>query len=242
MKVWRVRDIMTTKVVSVRKHTTYRDAVDLLVAHHISGLPVVDDAGRVTGVISESDLMHRLATDGGPADRHRFRGRRAASLAAKDTAATAGELMSAPAVTVVPDTPLSEAARLMNAEGIKRLPVVDEAGRAVGVVARSDLLRVFLRTDSAIRDDVEHEVLRRVLAVEPGAVQVGVDNGVVDLVGRLDRRTDAELAVRLVRAVPGVVEVVDRLAYEFDDASLTRRHDRTHPFSAEPFTPNVTLR
>jgi CBS domain-containing protein len=205
-------------------------------------VPVVDYFGHVTGVVSESDLMHRVDGDERASGRRLFRGRRSRQISAKITATAAGELMNAPAVTVLPDTPLGEAARLMESEGIKRLPVTDELGRLVGIVTRGDVLRVFLRGDNQIRADVVHDVLDRVLIVEPGTVRVTVTRGVVDLAGRMDRRTDTQLAVRLVRTVPGVVDVVDRLTFEFDDTSLTRTHDSGHPFAADSFTPTVVRR
>jgi CBS domain-containing protein len=242
MKIWRVRDIMTTGVVSVEEHASYRDVLDLLAEHRISGVPVVDYFGHVTGVVSESDLMHRVDGDEPASGRRLFRGRRSRQISAKITASMAGELMNAPAVTVLADTPLGEAARLLESEGIKRLPVTDELGRLVGIVTRGDVLRVFLRGDDQIRADVVDDVLDRVLTVEPGTVRVTVDRGVVDLAGRMDRRTDTQLAVQLVRTVPGVVDVVNRLTFEFDDTSLTRTRDSGHPFAADPFTPTVVSR
>jgi CBS domain-containing protein len=242
MKLWRVRDIMTTTVVSVEEHATYRDVVDLLAEHHISGVPVVDYFGHVTGVVSESDLLHRVDADRSASGRRLFRGRRGRQASAKITASVAGELMNAPAVTVQAETPLGDAARLMESEGIKRLPVTDDLGRLVGIVTRGDVLRVFLRGDDQIRADVVDDVLDRVLVVEPGTVRVAVTRGVVDLEGRLDRRTDTQLAVRLVRAVPGVVDVVDRLTFEFDDTSLVRTRDSGHPFAADAYTPMVVRR
>jgi len=100
------------------------------------------------------------------------------------------------------------------------LLVVEEDGRLVGVVARRDLLRPYLRADSAIRQDVEYEVLRRTLLVIPGTVDVFVNDGRVTLRGRADRRSTAEIAVQLTRAVDGVVAVIDELTWEFDDRSV----------------------
>jgi CBS domain-containing protein len=239
MELWRVRDVMTTDVVSVDEYAAYREIVDLLTGCRISGVPVVDYFGHVTGVVSESDLLHRLDDEARSARPHFFDGRRRRAAKAKAVGAVANELMTTPALTVMPTTPLSEAARLMEHADVKRLPVVDELGRLVGVVTRSDVLRVYLRADHEIRDDVVREVLGRVLAVEPGTVRVSVTRGVVELIGTVDRRTVAELAVRLARDVPGVIDVVDRLAYEFDDARLVRTDSHAHPFEAEPFVPRV---
>jgi CBS domain-containing protein len=128
--------------------------------------------------------------------------------------------MSAPAVTVQPGTSLTGAAKVMDDERVKRLPVVDERDRLLGIVSRADLLRVFARPDPEIAGDVVDEVLGRTLWVDPGRVQVTVRDGVVTLDGQADRRSTADLAVKLTQGVPGVVEVVDRLGFDFDDREL----------------------
>jgi CBS domain-containing protein len=97
------------------------------------------------------------------------------------------------------------------------LPVVEDGGRVVGVLGRSDLLRVFSRPDREIRAEVVDEVLGRVLLVDPRRITVDVDGGVVTLGGQLDLRADAQVAVRLVERVEGVVAVVDRLTYRYDE-------------------------
>jgi hypothetical protein len=88
-----------------------------------------------------------------------------------------------------------------------------------GIVTRGDLLRVFLRTDAEIRRDVVDEVLRKVLAIELGSIRVEVHSGVVTIEGRVDRRSAAALAIRVSHAIPGVVDVVDKLDYQFDDTT-----------------------
>ncbi|MCO1594995.1 CBS domain-containing protein [Micromonospora sp. RHAY321] len=90
---------------------------------------------------------------------------------------------------------------LLDREQVKRLPVLDDLGRLVGIVSRADLLRVHLRSDAEIREDVVQEVLRRVLAVRDGLVTVEVRHGEVTLAGRLDRRSVVDIAGRL--AAPG---------------------------------------
>jgi CBS-domain-containing membrane protein len=174
----------------------------------------------VIGVVSEADLLHRLEFAGDEKERHLFERRSRRAGRAKAHGDNAAALMTAPAVTVRSDESVVAAAKLMQTERVKRLPVVDRGGRLVGIVARSDLLKTFLRPDSAIRADVMDEV-RGVLQVDPGAVDVEVAGGVVTLRGRVDRRSTAMVAVRLTRAVAGVVDVVDQTAWAFDDIEVS---------------------
>jgi CBS-domain-containing membrane protein len=149
-----------------------------------------------------------------------FAGRRRREAQEKAHGLLARDVMSAPAVTVLPRTTLTGAAKLMDDERVKRLPVTDDLGRLCGIVSRGDLLRVYLRPDVEIQRDVVDEVLGHTLWVEPGMVDVIVRDGVVTLTGRTDRLSTAQLAVKLTGNVPGVVEVIDRLGYDFDDRKL----------------------
>jgi CBS domain-containing protein len=217
MRTWRVNDVMTSDVVTVTVDTPYRDIVDTLTERRVSAVPVVDGDRHVVGVVSEADLLHKIEFVGEGPERRIFAGRRRREARAKAHGTLARDLMSAPAITIVPRATLTTAAKLMDDEQVKRLPVTDELGRLVGIVSRGDLLRVYLRPDAAVEHDVVEEVLRRALWVEAGAVKVRVHDGVVTLSGRTDRRSTAQLAVKLTQAVPGVVDVVDRLGFEFDD-------------------------
>ncbi|HET8661645.1 MAG TPA: CBS domain-containing protein [Micromonosporaceae bacterium] len=232
MKPWRVREVMTVDPVAVGEDASYRQMVDVLAKHRFSAVPVVDAGNRVVGLVSEADLLRKIEFVGGEAEPRLFEGRRQRTARAKATSDIARELMSSPAVTVGPETTVIEAARVMSKEHVKRLPVVDEAGRLVGIVSRGDLLRVHLRPDEEIRSEVVQEVLRKVLWLEPGQVNVSVREGVTTLNGELERRTDAQLAVHLTHAVAGVVDVVDELSYRYDDTELSEaRALRSYPFS-----------
>ncbi|MBQ0893072.1 CBS domain-containing protein [Micromonospora purpureochromogenes] len=220
MRTWQVGDVMTRDVATVGEETPYRDIVDVLIRRGVSAVPVVDGFRRVLGVVSEADLLHKVERAGNPDQRRVFEGRRRRVAREKADALVAKELMTAPAVTTYPESPLPAAARLMDQEVVKRLPVLDDLGRLVGIVTRSDLLRVHLRSDAEIREDVVQEVLRRVLAVRDGLVTVQVRDGEVTLDGRLDRRSAADLAVRLAGQVSGVVRVVDTIGYDVDDTVL----------------------
>lgn len=220
MRTWQVQDVMTRDVASVREGTAYREIVDVLADRHVTAAPVVDETRRVLGVVSEADLMYKVELLGQPRERRILPDRHRREARAKAGATLAADLMTTPPVTVTPDATIVEAARLMDARGVKRLPVVDDLGRLVGIVTRGDLLKVHLRPDAGIRRDVVEEVLWRSLGVRDGVVDVTVQRGVVTLTGQVERRSTAQLAVRLARQVSGVVEVVDALGYAIDDAPM----------------------
>ena len=212
----RVRDVMTTAVVTVDRITPYKEIVSLLAQHRISGLPVLKMGRQVAGVVSEADL---LAAEVATARRLRSGARHAWwPRRQQHPALTAGELMTAPAITISPDATVPAAARLMNMHHVRRLPVVDEDGRLAGIVSRRDLLSVFLRPDEQIAADVRR-VLDEFALAEPADVDVKVRNGVVTLTGTLapapGRHEDLiPLAIRLMWDVDGVVDIVDRLGHE----------------------------
>jgi CBS-domain-containing membrane protein len=220
MRTWQVNDVMSTEIVTVGPDTPYREIVDTLITHGFSSVPVTDDARNVLGVVSEADLLHKVERLGAPDQRRIFEGRRRRAGRAKAEGMTAAELMTAPAVTVTPDVPLAAAAARMDRMQVKRLPVVDDLGRLVGLVTRGDLLRVHLRSDEDIRRDIVEEVFRRILAVPDDTVEITVRDGVVRLTGQLDRRTSAELAGRLAAQVSGVVSVENELGFDYDDVMV----------------------
>jgi CBS domain-containing protein len=216
-----VESVMTAEVVAIRPSSPFRDLVRLLQQHRISALPVVDDAGRPVGIVSEADLLVKEgyphgAEDAGMVDAIRYRRR-----LGKAAGATAAEVMAAPVITIAVGTSAVEAARLMVRQGVKRLPVVDEQGRLAGIVTRSDLLKVFLRPDPAIGWEVEHDVIRDRLGFAPGAVRVKVRGGVVSLRGEVDRHSQVPALVRHVQAVEGVVDVDAQLTWRIDDQIKT---------------------
>jgi len=211
----KVGDVMTRDVVVVRRGTPLKEIARQLTEHRISAMPVLDEEDRLVGLVSEADLMKRERF--GLADaRHRWRPRRRRAMGD-----SAKDLMSMPVITIAPETDVSRAARLMDSRGLKRLVVVDAEHRLVGIVSRADLVRVFLREDDDIRQEIVSDVLVRLLWADPELVDVRVDDGVVTLSGRLGQRSQIPVAVRLTRAVDGVVDVVNRLGYTVDD--VTRR-------------------
>jgi CBS domain-containing protein len=206
-------------VVTVRPGTPYKEIARLLTEHGISAMPVVGDALRVLGVVSEADLLPKESRSQRaqpalppltPAQAHRRH---------KAEAVTALELMTAPAITVTPEDDVSEAARQLEGHRIKRLPVVDSTGRLVGIVSRRDILRVFLRSDAELRDEVR-ALLVDELWIEPQGWVVEVEQGTVYLSGRMDRRSTVRIAESTVRRIDGVVAVENALTYDEDDTSL----------------------
>jgi CBS domain-containing protein len=146
----RVRDVMTPQVLTVDEQAPFKEIVALMDECRISALPVLDEKGRVVGIVSEADLLLKEEFPEGPAGGRLLQGRRQREERAKAAGDTAVELMTAPAVTIGPDATVTEAARLLHRHGIKRLPVVDPAGPLLGIVSRADLLKVFLRADAEI--------------------------------------------------------------------------------------------
>ncbi|GAA3047336.1 CBS domain-containing protein [Streptomyces glomeratus] len=225
MKHNKVGSVMTMDVVRAEYRTPFKEVARLLSERRISGLPVVDDDDKVIGVISETDLVTRQseALDADePRPRFRFAGLtpRARRQAAKSRAFTAGQLMTAPPVTVHAEETIAEAARTMAQRHVERLPVLDEEERLVGIVTRRDLLQVFLRPDAEIRGEVIEEVLTRTLRLPPRTIDVFVVEGVVTLTGRLERKSETEIAVSMTRQIDGVVTVIDQLTCRYDDSRL----------------------
>ena len=195
-----VSDVMTTGVVAVRPGTTYGELAGLFRAHRVSGFPVTDGDGKLLGVVSETDLLAVAA--GRPRSRHLAAGQ-----------ATAADLMTHPAVTVGPDEPVRDAARLMHARRLQRLPVTGRDGRLVGIVSRSDVLTVFRRTDEEIRREVTQDVIADGFFTDPARFTVTVHDGIVTLEGEPGSIVLGASIAGQVRHLEGVVAVRDRFTY-----------------------------
>ncbi|GGM21777.1 hypothetical protein GCM10010129_77680 [Streptomyces fumigatiscleroticus] len=200
-----VSDVMTPTVVAVGREAPFKDIVKLMEQWKVSALPVVEGEGRVIGVVSEADLLPKEEFRDDDPDRH-TQLRRLPDLA-KAGAVTAQELMSTPAVTVHAGATLAQAARIMAQRKVKRLPVVNDEGVLDGIVSRADLLKVFLRPDEELAEEVRREVVAHLFPVPLEPVRVDVDDGVVTLTGRIRDTSLVPVAARLIRAVEGVVDV-----------------------------------
>jgi CBS domain-containing protein len=207
----RVSDVMTTSVVTVDRITPYQEIDRLLTEHRISGVPVLKMGREVAGVVTEADLLAAEDETSRQARMASSLGRRRLLHRQPHVSLTAGTLMTAPAITIGPDATIPAAARLMNTHHIRRMPVVDEDGKLVGIVSRRDLLSVFLRPDADILHDVQ-QVLDEIPVADPK--EVVVRHGVVTVAGPVRADSDHDLialALRLIWDIDGVVDVVNSL-------------------------------
>jgi len=209
-----VKDVMTTKVIWVERDTPFAAIAAALHQFRVSAFPVLDEAGQVIGVVSESDLLSKLALAGGEA---RMPGMITGILRQhemeKARAVTAGELMTSPAATVSPDDTLEQAARLMYVRRVRRLPVVDADNHLAGIVSRADVLAVYDRPDTEIGEEIRNDIAVCESLADAARFDVAVRDGVVTLTGRPQTREQGRDIVRRARHIVGVVAVRDRLDY-----------------------------
>ncbi|MET8560195.1 CBS domain-containing protein [Streptomyces flaveolus] len=212
-----VEELMSRDVVRARRDTPFKELVRLLEENGVTAVPVVDELDRPMGVVSEADLLRKSADQADPSGRTPIPHLEAWERA-KAEGSRAEELMSAPAVCARPEWTVVEAARLMETQNVKRLPVVDETDRLLGIVSRGDLLRVFLRRDEAIREEISGDLLRRTLGLDPRDVSAEVRDGRVTLAGTVEYRSLIPVVEQLCRGVDGVVSVSGNLSYRKDDS------------------------
>ena len=209
-----VKHVMTTRVVSVTTNASFRTMAAALREHRVSAFPVLDDDGKVIGVVSEADMLAKEALNSEPQG---VPGMVAGLLRHKEhekaRGITAGDLMTRPAVTVTADDTPERAARLMYARKVKRLPVVDANGHLIGIVSRSDLLAVFDRSDAEICKEITDDIMLNQFLVDPSTLHVTVENGVVTLSGVPEVSSVGHDLVQQARHVQGVVAVRDRFDY-----------------------------
>ncbi|MGW2780189.1 CBS domain-containing protein [Streptomyces populi] len=212
-----VSDVMTQTVVAVGRDAPFKEIVRTLEQWKVSAMPVLEGEGRVVGVVSEADLLPK--EEFRDEEQSLSRQRERLADAAKAGATRAAELMSTPAVTVHADATLAQAARIMAVRRVKRLPVVDDVGMLQGIVSRADLLKVFLRPDAEIEEEVRRTVVSYLFPGFSHAVHVNVHEGVVTLRGHVRDTSLVSVAVRLVHAIEGVVDVVPQLTGESAEAT-----------------------
>ncbi|MFC5248352.1 CBS domain-containing protein [Streptomyces nigrescens] len=200
-----VGDVMTRTVVAIGQEAAFKEIVETMERWQVSALPVLAGEGRVIGVVSEADLLPK--EEFREAQPSRLEQLTRLDDVRKAGALTAGELMSAPALTVHAGDTLAQAARTMAFKSVKRLPVVDGTGLLQGIVSRADLLKVFLRADEDLAAEIRTEIIGPLFAAAPGDLAVGVTDGVVTLSGTVRDPSLLPVTARLVQAVEGVVDV-----------------------------------
>jgi CBS domain-containing protein len=218
-------DVMIRRVVSVSPETSIVEAIGLMLDNHISGLPVIDQDGKLVGMLSEGDFLRRPETE---TERRRSAWLDALfglSEAARDFIRSHGsrvrEVMSAHPITVNEDTPLDQVVHLMETRRVKRLPVV-RGGKVVGIVSRANLMlavasihratRASLVADGAIRDHILSAIREQSWAVG-ASIDVTVHNGVADLWGTISEMAQRDALRTLVAATPGVTAAADHLIW-----------------------------
>ena len=204
-----VRDVMTTSVITVHGDTPFKEMAAMLGSSGVSGFPVIDQAGKVIGVVSETDMLIKEADRASHPEL--FAGLRRSRDLQKAAGVTAGELMTSPPVTIGPDEPVQHAALLMYDRAVERLPVVDEAGHLVGIVSQVDVLSIFSRPDEEIRREVTDRVIRPAFRMHPERLKLSVQDGIVTLSGRPETDQAGQDIIEAVWHIEGVVAVRDEL-------------------------------
>jgi CBS-domain-containing membrane protein len=215
-----VCDVMTRDVLVARPEATFRELVRLIEDHHVHALPVVDELGRVLGIVAESDLLIKEElTEGHVRTPLQRRGR------ARPAGTTAGEIMTSPVVTIDSSQTLGQAARVFHQRHLGRLPVVEDDGRLIGIVTRSDLLTVFLRSDEDLLVAVQEAIAAAVDDSPSCTISATVDDGVVVLQGSAPLLSQVMVVGDRVRRVPGIVHL---------DVKATAVYDDVHPAMVGP--------
>ncbi|TVM07285.1 MAG: CBS domain-containing protein [Halomonas sp.] len=217
-------DIMTKDVISVGPEEEVSAIAQLLLNHHISAVPVIDDSHLVVGIVSEGDLMRRIRKEDGKESSwwlSLFAGHKDPADYVKTHGRKADEVMTVNPMTIEEDAPLHKIARLLEKHRIKRVPVVKE-GKLVGIVSRANLLQGLateaaasdgaLKDDRAIRDAILDEIEDNT-GVRSAAISVTVSNGVAELWGLIDSSDQRKAIEVAAENTPGVTRVENNLGY-----------------------------
>jgi len=216
-------DVMVSNVITVGPNANVADVARLLLANRISAVPVIDDEGRLIGIVSEGDLMRRVEAN---TERRRswfieqFGAKR--TLAAdyvKSHATRVDDIMTRKVITATPDTALCDIASLLESNGIKRVPIM-RGGKVVGIVSRANFLQVLASNAKSagaatVRDsEIRRDVIARLNAEpwRPTMLDVAVEDGIVDLFGFIQTEDERRAARVAVELTPGVKFVNDHLS------------------------------
>ena len=219
----RAIDVMVRDIVTVHPDTDVADAIKLMSEHDVSALPVVDAAGKLLGVLSEADLIHRVEIG---TEKHRpwwleaVTG--ASTLAtefAKSHGKKVGEVMTSGAIMVSEDTPLSEIAALFERKRINRVPVVKD-GKLVGIVSRSNLIQALASVVGRMdqHDESDRQIRLDLLArlreqkwTDFGSRNITVSNRVVHLWGLVGSEAERKALLAFAESIPGVSRISDEM-------------------------------
>ena len=216
-----VSDVMTRHVHVASPLTPFKLLVRIIDENRISAIPVVDQHGKPVGIVSETDLLLKQIRPRVESAQDLLHVGKRRRQRVKAMGTVASDVMTSPAITVPSDTGLGDAARLMQEKNLRRLVVVDEGDRIAGIVSRSDVLKVFLRTDDDLLEEIRGVMIPSLLMSTPEAVKVEVCWNVVTFSGEVDRKSETEIVTRLARELDGVVGVIDQMTYRWDDAAAT---------------------
>jgi len=227
----KVSDVMTRRVVSVEPEATIRQAIRLMLDRHISGLPVIDDKGKLVGIVSEGDFLRRSETGTERKRWHWLDAFLGPGAPADDYVHSHGskviEVMTRKPITVQEDTPLDQVVHLMESHGVKRLPVV-RGEKVVGIVSRANLMRALVSVNRAapksFKDDavIRAQILSDIAKQDWSAgvdVDVVVRGGIADIWGSVAELAQRDALKVLVERTPGVKQVEDHLTYELISVS-----------------------
>jgi CBS domain-containing protein len=215
-----VADVMTRRVHVASPMTPFKLLVRLIEENRVSAIPIVDQNGVPVGVVSEADLLFKERLSELESTTDLLHPRRHSRRLAKAEGLVAADLMSSPAITIPGSSRLIDAARLMQERNLRRLVVVDERGKIAGILSRSDILQVFLRSDEDLREEIVDSLIPSLLLDPREPIAVDVRYNVVTLEGDVDRKSDVDVLGRLTRNLDGVVGVINKLRYRWDDTEL----------------------
>jgi len=214
----KVSDVMTSEVKTISGDEPLKEAARVMVNAGISGLPVVDDDRKVIGIITEADFVS--------AEADRSWGRQRRSLLANflgeaehPKAKTVEDSMTKNPHTIDASSTVTEAARKMTELKVKRLPVVTPDGTLCGIISRADVMRTFTRPDEELRAEIISDVIVGVLHIDPGKLSVEVVDGVVELGGIVESRSDGRLLQELAVRIEGVISVNSDVSWTNDDSA-----------------------
>ena len=223
----RISELMTVDVITIGPDAPLKEAARRMLEAGVSGLPVTGDDGELLGIITEADFVKTEANRGTQSRAGLLRWF-VHNSGVPNKPVTVGDIMSSPVVTVHPHEQHSQAARLLIKNRVKRVPVVED-GRLLGLISRTDLLRSFVRSDHAILEEIQDDLMKRILWIEPDDVEVSSIDGHVTLKGMLSTRSDAELLATMTERLDGVASVDSQLTWELDNTRVESASPVTVP-------------